>query len=74
LFEVVAVLPEGPDIVEVEDEVAQLGVELVLAEALQDLREVGEEGVLLEFKVDISFGEPGLGKRLHGGSGLRFGT
>jgi hypothetical protein len=45
----------------VEDDIRELGVEFVFGEVLMDLLEIGQERVFLQFEVNISIGEPGLG-------------
>jgi hypothetical protein len=60
-LQVFLVLPEGGEVVIVEDDICQLGVELVLRKVLMDLLEIGQQGVLFQFEINIAIGKPGIG-------------
>jgi hypothetical protein len=45
----------------VEDDICQLGVQLILVEITMDLLQISEEGVFLQLKIDVTVSEPGFG-------------
>jgi len=55
------VFAKGDNIIIVENDVRQLRIELVLVKIPVYLLEIGEQSVFLQLKIDIAFGEPGLG-------------